>query len=401
MDKYQVVYKKVGSLKPYAKNARTHSSEQISQIVKSIKEFGFTNPVLLDGQDGIIAGHGRVLAAAEIGMAEVPCIRLLHLSESQKRAYIIADNKLALNAGWDNNLLAQELMAIEADGYDLDTIGFDDEEFQEIISSFEHDQKESSGEGDECPSVNKDEPSRCKKGEIWQLGKHRLIIGDSTKEQTFKRLMDGKQADMLLTDPPYNVDYTGKTKDALKIENDKKTDGQFRQFLLDVMGLSHEALKPGGVFYIWHADSEGYNFRHACNESGLQVRQCLIWNKNVMVMGRQDYHWKHEPCLYGWKEGAAHKWTSDRTQTTILEFDRPTRNEDHPTMKPVDLLEYQIQNNSIMGDIILDPFLGSGSTLIAAEECGRICYGAELDENYGDVIIRRYEEFSGEVAQKL
>lgn len=200
---------------------------------------------------------------------------------------------------------------------------------------------------------------------------------------------------MLLTDPPYNVDYTGKTKEALKIDNDSKTDEQFRQFLTDAFTNANTAMKPGAVFYIWHADSEGYNFRKACMDAGWAVRQCLIWNKNTMVMGRQDYHWKHEPCLYGWKEGAAHLWNSDRTQTTMLNFDRPTRNEKHPTMKPVELLSYQITNNTKGEDIVLDPFLGSGSTLIAAQKTGRVCYGIELDTKYVDVIVERYLEYTG------
>ena len=227
----------------------------------------------------------------------------------------------------------------------------------------------------------------------------RLLCGDSTDAAAVEKLMDGQKADIAVTDPPYNVGYTGGTKDALTIQNDKQEDSAFRQFLSAAFTNMDAAMKPGAVFYIWHADSEGYNFRAACKEAGWQVRQCLIWNKNQLVMGRQDYHWKHEPCLYGWKGGAAHLWASDRKQTTILCFDRPQKNAEHPTMKPVALLAYQIANNTKGEDIALDLFGGSGTTLVACEQLGRKCYMMELDPKYVDVIIKRWEELTGNKAE--
>ena len=251
---------------------------------------------------------------------------------------------------------------------------------------------------DEIPEVIK---YKVKRGDIWKLGEHRVMCGDSTKLEDVQALMNGQYADILITDPPYNVDYTGKTKDKLKIQNDKMSDEGFREFLKDTFLNADSVLKDGGVFYIWHADSEGYNFRGACHDVNWNIRQCIIWNKNSMVMGRQDYHWKHEPCLYGWKEGAAHYWGSDRKQTTILNFDRPTRSKLHPTTKPIELMEYQIINNSKANEIVLDLFGGSGSTLIASEKLHRKCNAMELDEKYCDVIIERWEQFTGLKAEKI
>ena len=245
------------------------------------------------------------------------------------------------------------------------------------------------------------EEPKAKRGDIYQLGRHRLMCGDSTSVTNVQALVGGRQIDLLLTDPPYNVDYTGKTKDALKIENDSMEDETFRQFLRDAFVTADMVMKPGACFYIWHADSEGYNFRGACHDAGWTVRQCLIWAKNVMVMGRQDYQWKHEPCLYGWKAGAGHNWYSDRTQTTVLEFDRPMRSELHPTMKPVALFDYEIRNSSKKGDAVLDLFAGSGTTLIACEQNGRDAYVMELDPRYVDVIVSRWEALTGEKAVLL
>ena len=245
------------------------------------------------------------------------------------------------------------------------------------------------------------EEPKAKVGDLYQLGNHRLICGDSTNIDTIESLMGKAKADMLLTDPPYNVDYEGKTKDKLKIENDKMQDAAFRQFLCNAFTAADAVMRNGAVFYIWHSDTEGFNFRGACQEVGWKIRECLVWNKNVMVMGRQDYQWKHEPCLYGWKEGASHLWASDRKQVTVLNFDRPNRNDLHPTMKPVSLLAYQIGNNTHEGDAVLDLFGGSGSTLIAAEQLKRICYMCELDPRYVDVIIDRWEQFTGKKAVLL
>jgi site-specific DNA-methyltransferase (adenine-specific) len=385
---------RVGDLTPYARNARTHSDEQVAQIAASIKEFGWTNPILIDGDKGIIAGHGRLKAAMRLGLEEIPAIELSHLTEIQKKALIIADNKLALNAGWDNELLSLELEELELEGLDLSLTGFGEEEINALKPEVVNE-----GLTDEDAVPEPPPEPITKPGDIWILGKHRLMCGDSTSIDHLEKLCDGRQVDMWLTDPPYNVAYEGKTKDALTIKNDSMSDDTFRQFLRDAYTAADSVMKAGAVFYIWHSDSEGYNFRGAAQDAGWKVRQCLIWKKSTMVMGRQDYHWKHEPCLYGWKEGAGHLWAADRKQTTILEFDKPSRNGEHPTMKPVALFEYQMLNNTKGGDIVLDSFGGSGTTLVAAEKNGRVAYLMELDPKYCDVIIKRWEEFTGQKAR--
>jgi len=385
----------VETLLPYAKNSRTHSDEQVAQIAASIKEFGFNNPILIDKENTIIAGHGRLMAARRVGMADVPCIRLGHLTETQRKAYIIADNRLALNAGWDNELLTIELNDLLEDGFALDILGFDADELKNLLDPV----KPTEGLTDEDAVPEVPEEPKTKPGDIYRLGKHRLMCGDSTSIDALEKLCDRQLVDMWLTDPPYNVAYEGKTKDALTIKNDSMEDDQFRQFLRDSYTAADMVMKPGAVFYIWHADSEGYNFRGAAKDAGWTVRQCLIWKKSTMVMGRQDYHWKHEPCLYGWKDGAGHLWAADRKQTTILEFDKPSRNGEHPTMKPVGLFEYQMLNNTKGGDIVLDSFGGSGTTLVAAEKNGRIARIMELDPKYCDVIVKRWEDFTGQKAE--
>lgn len=396
MTQMQVVYKSVTKLNPYGNNSRTHSDDQIKQIVASINEFGFTNPILIDESDVIIAGHGRLLAAKNLSMDEVPTITLAGLTDEQKIAYVIADNKLALNAGWDNEKLVSELKNLMDLDYDLGLTGFDPEEIEDLMPV---EVNPGLTDEDEAPAVP--EEAKTKPGDIYKLGKHRLMCGDSTSIEHLERLCDGQSVDMWLTDPPYNVAYEGKTKDALTIKNDEMGDDQFRQFLRDAYVAADVVMKPGAVFYIWHADSEGYNFRGAAQDAGWKVRQCLIWKKSSMVMGRQDYHWKHEPCLYGWKDGAGHLWAADRKQTTILEFDKPSRNGEHPTMKPVALFEYQMLNNTKGGDIVLDSFGGSGTTLIAAEKNGRIARLMELDPKYCDVIVKRWEDFTGQKAELI
>ena len=386
----------VQDLIPYVNNSRTHSDEQVAQIAASIREFGWTNPILVDGANGIIAGHGRLLAARKLGYTEVPTIELSQLTETQKKAYIIADNRLALNAGWDNEILTVELNDLLADGYALEILGFDPKELSALL---EPEQLQGLTDEDEAPPVPV-EP-KTKPGDIYQLGKHRVMCGDSTSMDDLETLCEGQLVDMWLTDPPYNVAYEGKTKDALKIQNDEMDDDKFRQFLRDAYVAADAVMKPGAVFYIWHADSEGFNFRGAAKDAGWTVRQCLIWKKSTMVMGRQDYHWKHEPCLYGWKDGAGHLWAADRKQTTILEFEKPSRNGEHPTMKPVALFEYQMLNNTKGGDQVLDSFGGSGTTLIAAEKNGRVARIMELDPKYCDVIVKRWEDFTGKKAVLL
>jgi site-specific DNA-methyltransferase (adenine-specific) len=382
----------VDKLIPYAKNSRTHSPEQVTQIAASIKEFGFRNPILVDGV-GIIAGHGRLLAAQKLGLDKVPTLDCSDMTESQKKAYIIADNKLALNAGWDTAMLTIEMKELQEEGFDLELLGFDDKELNALL---EPEVVQGLTDEDAVPETPKE--ATTKLGDIYILGKHRLMCGDSTSITDMEKLVNGQPVDMCLTDPPYNVAYEGGTKEKLTIQNDSMEDSEFRQFLRDAFVAADTVMKAGAVFYIWHADSEGYNFRGACHDTGWKVRQCLIWKKSSLVMGRQDYHWIHEPCLYGWKEGASHLWSADRKQTTILEFNKPTRNGEHPTMKPVELFEYQMLNNTKGGDIVLDSFGGSGTTLIAAEKHGRYARIMELDPKYCDVIVKRWEDFTGEKA---
>jgi DNA modification methylase len=385
---FQVERRKAADLKPYKNNARTHSKEQVAQIAASIREFGFTNPVLVDEADGVIAGHGRLEAAASLGVVEVPVIVARGWSQAQKRAYVLADNQLALNAGWDENLLRIEIAEIGLTGLEVPIMGFSDEFLSDLFKT-----KDGKTEPDDIPETA--ETPVTKPGDLWVLGKHRLLCGDSTDKSDLEKLCEGQLVDMWLTDPPYNVAYEGKTNEKLTIKNDALGDSQFRQFLCDAYAAADSVMRPGAVFYIWHADSEGYNFRGAAVDSGWKVRQCLIWKKSSMVMGRQDYHWQHEPCLYGWKDGASHLWATDRKQTTILEFERPSRSSEHPTMKPVALFEYQLLNNTKAGDVVLDSFGGSGTTLIAAEMNGRSARVMELDPKYCDVILQRWIDYTG------
>ena len=375
-------------VKPYAKNSKKHPDSQLKLIAYSLKEFGWRQPIVVDKDGTIIVGHGRWMAYQKYpdSIAEPRIEVAENLTPAQVKAYRLADNKTN-ESDWDMDLAIEELKELDSVGVDITLLGFDNDLLLE---------------GSEKDDVIPEEaPTRANLGDLWQLGEHRVLCGDATKMEDVGRLMGDKKVDLLLTDPPYNVAYVGKTKDALTIENDAMSDSSFRKFLKDAFTAAFAYVKPGGVYYIWHADSEGYNFRGALHDIGVQVRQCLIWNKNSMVMGRQDYHWKHEPCLYGWKDGASHLWASDRTQTTVLDFARPTSSQEHPTMKPVELIAYQITNNTKGEDIVLDTFGGSGSTLIAAEKTGRICYMMELDPKYIDVIIKRYEDFTGKTATKL
>lgn len=389
----KVERRKVSELVPYARNSRTHSPEQVSQIAASIGEWGWTMPILVDEAGGIIAGHGRIMAAQKLGLDDVPCMTATGWSEAKRRAYVIADNKLALNAGWDDEMLSVELSELGDLDFDLSLTGFDDDELSALLA-------DAVAEGLTDEDAVPDAPERpvTVEGDVWLLGRHRLMCGDSTSIDAVEKLCDGQLVDMWLTDPPYNVAYEGKTKEALTIQNDSMSDLGFRQFLSEANTAADAVMKAGAVFYIWHADSEGYNFRGACHDAGWQVRQCLIWKKQTMVMGRQDYHWKHEPCLYGWKGGAGHLWATDRKQTTVLEFDRPSRNAEHPTMKPVELFEYQMLNNTKGGDQVLDSFAGSGTTAIACEKHGRFARLMELDPKYCDVIIKRWQDFTGQEA---
>ena len=388
-DKMELV--NIDRLIPYARNARTHSEEQIEKIQASLRTFGFVNPVLIDSGYGIIAGHGRVEAAKREKIEQVPCVFVEHLTDVQKRAYILADNRLAEDAGWDMEILRIELQELQELDFDCSLTEFNALEIGELTDFTET--EEDDDYEVQLPTVPKSKP-----GDLYRLGRHRLLCGDSADTETVMRLMDGRKADLYITDPPYNVDYEGKTRDRLRIRNDSMPDNDFRMFLTEAFSAADSAMKDGAAFYIWHADSEGYCFRGACSDVGWQVRQCLIWNKNSMVLGRQDYHWKHEPCLYGWKSGAHHLWASDRRQTTVLDFERPSKNAEHPTMKPVRLFDYQIRNNTKTGDVVLDSFVGSGTTVIACEQNGRDAYCMELDPGYVDVIVDRWEKLTGEKA---
>lgn len=380
----------IEELNPYENNAKLHPKEQIDQIVRSMEEFGNNDPIAIDENNVIIEGHGRLLALKQMGEKEVPVIRLKHLTDEQKRAYILAHNQLTLNTGFDEEILAAELESIV--GIDMTDFGFD----LDVVDVVE---ELTDVEEDSDFDVTPPKEPKSKPGDLYQLGNHRLLCGDSTSLDDVAKLMGGEQADMLLTDPPYNVAYEGATEDKLTIQNDDMEDEDFRQFLRDVYASADSAMKPGASFYIWHADSEGYNFRGAAHDVGWTIRQCLIWNKNTLVLGRQDYHWKHEPCLYGWKDGASHNWYGNRKQTTVMDFDKPTRNGEHPTMKPVPLFAYQMEMSSKKGDNVLDLFGGSGTTMIAAEQLGRNAYLMELDPRYVDVIVNRWEELTGQKAQ--
>jgi site-specific DNA-methyltransferase (adenine-specific) len=387
----ELIKKKVSELIPYINNSRTHSEEQVTQIVSSIKEFGFTNPILIDQDNSIIAGHGRLQAVKRLGLEEVPCIVISGLSKTQIKALIIADNQLALNAGWDLEKLSVEIEGLEDDKFDISILGFDDK----FLNSL-NEEKKGLTEDDSVPDLN--DVSKSKLGDIWILGDHKLMCGDSTNADDVSKLFKEQKADLYLTDPPYNVNYEGKTKDKLTIKNDKQDNDSFQLFLTDAFTNAFNCMKLGASFYVWHSDSEGLYFRLALINSSFKLRQTLIWAKNSMVMGRQDYHWQHEPCLYGWKDGSSHSWYSDRKQTTLLNFNRPTSSKLHPTMKPVDLISYLINNSSKQGDLIYDSFLGSGTTIISCEKLQRSCYGLEFDPKYCDVIIQRWQQFTGKEA---
>ena len=375
----------INEITEYENNPRFNDNA-VEPVANSIKEFGFKVPIILDKNNVIVAGHTRLKAAKKLGLTTVPCLIADDLSEEQINAFRLADNKVGEIAEWDFEKLEEELRNIHT---------IDMSEFEFDLSDFE---EEPEAEEDDFEIDVPEEP-KTKEGYIYKLGKHYLMCGDSTKEEDVYKLLNGNKVDLFITDPPYNVDYEGGT--GLKIKNDKMDNDKFLIFLIDAFNSANNVMRDGAVFYIWHADSEGLNFRSACFENGWKVRQCLIWNKNSMVMGRQDYQWKHEPCLYGWKDGASHLWNSDRTQTTVLNFEKPTKNAEHPTMKPIKLFDYQIKNNTNKEDVVLDLFAGSGTTLIACEQNERISYNMELDPKYCDVIVKRWEELTGRKAELI
>lgn len=376
----------VAQLIPYQNNARTHSKEQINKLRSSIREFGFVNPVIIDREYNVIAGHGRIAAAREEGITEVPCVFVDHLTEAQKKAYILADNRMALDAGWDEDLLRVELEALEEMGYDLGLTGFDDKELAALFHA------EEAKEDDFDVEAELQKPTFTKTGDVWTLGRHRLVCGDSTKVETFTTLMDGVKANLVITDPPYNVNYEGS---AGKIKNDNMAGEKFYEFLLAAFKNMESVMAADASIYVFHADTEGLNFRRAFADAGFYLSGCCIWKKQSLVLGRSPYQWQHEPVLYGWKKNGKHQWYTGRKETTIWEFDKPKKNGDHPTMKPIQLLAYPIGNSSMTNAIVLDPFGGSGSTLIACEQTDRICRTIELDEKFCDVIVNRYIEQVG------
>ena len=381
----------LGKLVPYINNARTHSPEQLTKLRSSLREFGFINPVIIDRDYNIIAGHGRVLAAKEEGIMEVPCVFVDYLTEAQKKAYILADNRMALDAGWDEELLRIEIESLQGEDFDVSLTGFEE---QELADLFAIEGDKAAKDDDFELSAALEKASFVERGDLWIVGRHRLLCGDATRTEDVERLMDGKKANLVVTDPPYGVSF--KSSHGLTIQNDSMKDEEFYTFLLTAFQCMAEHLENGGSAYVFHADTEGLNFRKAFIDIGFHLAGVCIWVKNSLVLGRSDYQCQHEPVLFGWKKGGKHSWYSDRRQTTIWNYDKPKRNKNHPTSKPLDLLGYPICNSSQENAIVLDTFGGSGSTLMACEQLNRICHMMELDEKYASVILRRYVEDTGD-----
>jgi DNA modification methylase len=383
----------VDKLVPYARNARTHSPEQVAQVAASIIEFGWTNPVLVGSDGVIIAGHARLAAARKVGMAEVPVIVLDHLNENQRKALILADNRLALNAGWDNEMLRLEMEALKDGGFDLDVMGFTDAELDQIFQDPEH---TSDGLTDEDAVPDQQAKIITVPGDVWVLGEHRLLCGDATSIEAINAVLAGGLADMTFTDPPYNVDYTGKTAKKLKISSDTLGD-KFYEFLRQAC-TNILAVTKGSV-YVCMSSSELHTLYRAFTDAGGHWSTFVIWAKHHFTLGRSDYQRQYEPLLYGWRDGTDHHWCGDRNQGDVWFIKRPTANLEHPTMKPVELVERALRNSSKTRDTILDPFGGSGTTLIACQKAGRQARVIELDPKYCDVIVRRWQEFTGSVAR--
>ena len=381
----------VSKLIPYVNNARTHSKEQILKLRSSLREFGFINPVIIDKDFNVIAGHGRLMAAKEEGINEVPCVFVDHLTEAQKKAYILADNRMALDAGWDEEMLAVEMAELNDLGFDLAMTGFDEKEIADLFS----DGTDSEAKDDDFDlTAALEKATFVQRGDIWTVGRHRLMCGDATSSDDVGRLMGNVKANLILTDPPYGVSF--KSSSGLTIQNDSMKNEEFYTFLFSAFKCMAEHLEKGGAAYVFHADTEGLNFRRAFVDAGFHLAGCCIWVKDSLVLGRSDYQWQHEPVLYGFMQNGKHKWYSDRKQTTIWNFDKPKRNTNHPTSKPLDLLGYPIGNSTQENGVVIDTFGGSGSTLMACEQMNRICYMMELDEKYASVILRRYVEDTGD-----
>lgn len=406
----QIEQIEIESLLPYARNSRTHSDEQTAQIAASIKEFGFTNPVLIDNENQIIAGHGRVLAARKLQLKVVPCIRLGYLTETQKKAYVIADNKLALNSGWDDEMLALEIAELKDEDFEIELLGFTDDELAGLAEQIAE-EVEGLTDEDDAPAVP--DEAKTKLGDIYKLGKHRLMCGDSTSIDALDKLMDGTLADLVVTDPPYGVSYADKNRSLnasgrgnriqTPIKNDHLQGDELKDFFLVAFSSMFIAMKPGAPFYVFapQGGEQMMMMMMMMQESCLPVRHELIWVKNNHVLGRADYHYKHEPVLYGWKEGAGHPWYGERNKFSIWNINKPNQSKLHPTMKPVELVEIPITNSSKGQDVILDLFGGSGTTLIACEKTNRQARLMELDPKYCDVIVKRWEEFTGKKAELI
>ena len=377
----------IAKLVPYVNNARTHSPEQILKLRSSLREFGFINPVIIDRDYGVIAGHGRILAAKEEGITEVPCVFADHLTEAQKKAYIIADNRMAMDAGWDEELLRVEIEALQAADFDPLLTGFDEAELADLFS--DGSDKDVKDDGFDLTAAL-EKASFVERGDVWTVGKHRLVCGDATNTDDVALLMNGKRANLMLTDPPYGVSF--KSSDGLTIQNDSLKNEEFYTFLLSAFKAAADHMEKGGVAYVFHADTEGLNFRRAFTDAGFHLAGCCIWVKDSLVLGRSDYQWQHEPVLYGFLQNGKHAWYSDRKQTTVWQFAKPKRNENHPTSKPLDLLGYPIGNSTQENAVVLDTFGGSGSTMMACEQMNRVCFMMELDEKYASVILRRAVE---------
>ena len=382
----------VERLIPYARNARTHSDDQVAQIAASIMQFGFTNPILVDSADGIVAGHGRLLAARQLGLQQVPVIVLGHLSEIERRAYVLADNKIALNAGWNDEMLRLELEQLKDADFDLDLVGFSEEEFEALLVVTEP-AVEGKTDEDAVPEVQVEVVTQP--GDVWIMGDHRLLCGDATRIEDVKQVLDGGLADMVFTDPPYNVAYEGKTSKKLTIDNDT-LGGKFYEFLRDASANMLEMTK--GAVYMCMSSSELHTLFRAFTDAGGHWSTFVIWAKHHFTLGRSDYQRMYEPILYGWRDGTQHFWCGDRDQGDVWFIKRPMANLVHPTMKPVELVERALRNSSNGRDTVLDPFGGSGTTLIACEKVGRQARLIELDPKYCDVIVRRWQEFTGRLA---
>ena len=377
-------------LKPAAYNPRKKlkkGDKEYEKIKQSLLKFGYVDPIIVNNDMTVIGGHQRLTVLKDLDYETAKCV-IVDLPKEDEKALNIALNKIT--GQWDDALLADLLLDLQESDFNLDLTGFEPPEIDDILSNV-HDKELFEDEFDVEEELKK--PTLSRHGDIWQLGKHRVICGDSTKAETYKQLLDDRKANLVVTDPPYNVDVE---ETAGKILNDNMSDGDFYQFLLSMFTQVENHMEDDASIYVFHADTEGLNFRKAFKNAGFYLSGCCIWKKNSLVLGRSPYQWQHEPCLYGWKKKGKHQWFSDRKQTTIWEYDRPKSSKDHPTMKPIQLMAYPIQNSSMRGTIVLDPFLGSGSTLIAADQTGRVCYGIELDEKFVDVIVKRYIEVTGD-----